>query len=380
MMSKLSLLAIVLTLVSLPAIAQDRGTATERGSDKFLSGGTVTVDQQGIDDLFAAGATVNVDVGIAGSAYVAGRTVDVNDPIGGDAFIAGMEVAIGKPVSGDATIAGFTVTVDRIDGDLRASGGTLTIGGPVEGYAMLSGDEVRLENVISGDVYLKARKVDFGSGARLDGRLVVFEQQSGSLEIPNGVISEERIERRQTAEWDATVPPMNPETWWSLVRTYLTGALVIALAASLIAAIIPRTLAQLRRGLHNHPVRSLWFGFLAESVAVGSAIIFAVTLIGLLLIPVSLIVALAVGIAGYIVAAYALGVGLLMLIGRPEPSGVGTRIMAAGTGALVVSAVALVPYLGWLFVLALVLSGVGAITMKLFQPAFYVHAHSANIG
>ena len=116
-------------------------------------------------------------------------------------------------------------------------------------------------------------------------------------------------------------------------------------------------------------------GFFIEAVILGSGILFAMiligfamTLIGIVLIPVSLLVALFVGVPGYVVAVYSLGVGLLLAFGRPQPDGLGTRALAAGLGALAARSIALVPFLGWLTFLALTLAGVGALTLKWFQP------------
>lgn len=105
---------------------------------------------------------------------------------------------------------------------------------------------------------------------------------------------------------------------------------------------------------------TLGYGFLAESAMIGSAIVlvvilisvFAATLTGLLLIPMSLVIAIVVALLGYIVAAYALGVGHLTLFGRSEPGGLGSRVLAAATGALI---------------------------LKVFRPTFYVSATSAGI-
>ncbi len=91
-----------------------------------------------------------------------------------------------------------------------------------------------------------------------------------------------------------------------------------------------------------------------------------------MLAPAAVLVALVAAFAGYVVAAYAVGVGLLLLIGRSEPDSVATRALAAGTGALAVGIVALVPFLGWLFVLAL--TGIGAIVIRVFRPGLFAVA------
>ncbi len=388
MTGKLPTASLVLALLSLPAVAQDEGATAEFGNYRFVSGETVVIEQTGTDNLLAAGAAVKIEGGHTGSAYIAGRTVEIRGPIGGDAFIAGMDVVVDAPVSGDASIKGSNVTVGEIGGNLRASAGTLNVNGPVAGYAVLSGDDVLLEDIVSGDLYINARNVGFGDSARVEGRLVVFEDEVGKMEIPGDIASDARIERRNVSEWEDAVSSLTSETWQSLVRSFLIGVLVIAVLASLIAAVIPQSLAELRRSLLDRPLRNVWFGFLAESVAMGAAIamaatlvvVFAATLTGLLLIPASLVFMLVVGFAGYVVAAYSLGAGLLMLIGRPEPGGIGARITAAGTGALVAGAIAFLPFVGWPFALVLVLAGVGAITLKLFQPAFYVSARSVSTG
>lgn len=377
MVSKLPLGVLGLILAGFPAWAQEESAVSAIGSDRFMRGDMVVVEETGIDDLFAAGSTVQVKSDIQGSGHLAGRRVEVSGAIGGDAYVAAMDIILEGRIAGDATLAGSDLTIGAVGGDLIAAAGTITVNGPISGYALLAGEDVRMESVFTGDIYLAAESVDFGEAARVDGRLILFEDELGTLDIPETIAPVERIERRSIDEWDDMRAELTGETWQTRLSAYLVGALTIAVLASLIAAFFPKSLANLRRGLLAQPMRNLWFGFLAQSVAVGSAIIFAVTLIGLLLMPVSLFIAVALGFAGYVVAVYAFGVGTLKRFGRAEPDSFGARVLAAGTGALVVGAIALIPFFGWLFVLALVLSGVGAITMKLFRPGFYVGEKAA---
>ncbi len=61
----------------------------------------------------------------------------------------------------------------------------------------------------------------------------------------------------------------------------------------------------------------------------------------------------------------------MLAFGRLEPESIGDRALAAAVGALAVGLIALVPLLGWLFVLAVTLAGIGALCMRLFRPAFF---------
>ncbi len=368
------LTAVMIVLAASPATAQEKEDAFDFGSDSFRAGGTVVFDTAGTDDLFMAGETVRGAADITGSAHLAGRKVTMAGAVGGDAYLAGMDVTLEGQVAGDATLAGYDVRVGAVGGDLRISGAKLAVEGPVAGYALIAGDEVQIDAIIAGDVSLTARELDFTDGARIDGRLFIYEEEPGTLEIPASVAPEDRIERREISEWEEGTRQLKVWDWRRAVRSFVLGVIAVSVIAALIAAILPETLADLRRSVLDRPLRNLWFGFLAQSALVGSAILFAMTLIGMVLVPAVILLALVGGFAGYVVAVYAFGVGLLLLFNRPEPDSIGERAVAAGIGALVAGIISLIPLVGWLFVLALMLAGIGAITLRLFRPGFFVPA------
>lgn len=364
----------VLALTAAPASAEDKTQIFDFGGDSFRTGATVVLDTAGTDDLFMAGETVRGEADITGSAHLAGRRVTMTGAVGGDAYMAGVDVVLDGPVTGDATLAGYDVRVGEVGGDLRLSGAKLAVRGPVAGYALIGGDDVRIGAVIAGDVNLSARTVEFADGARIDGKLTLYEEKPGRLDIPAGVAPADRIERRDIAEWESAARPLTGWSWTRAVGKFLAGVVMVAALAALIAAVMPRTLAEMRRSILERPLRNLWIGFLAQSAVIGSAVIFAMTLIGALLVPAVVLVALAGGFAGYILAVYAFGVGLVQAVGRPEPQSVGERALCGGVGALAAGIIALIPLFGWLFVLALMLTGLGAVAQRLFRPQFLAPA------
>ncbi len=353
------------------AHAQSDNDAFVVGNDTYLSGGTLTFDRSGTDDLYAAGSVVTADTELNGSAYLAGRKVTLKGRVGGNAHIAAMDIDLSADVFGDASLAGNTIEVGDVGGDLRASGGTITLNGTVGSYALLAADEVFLNGTITGDTYLAGRSVSFGKAARIEGKLIVYEEETGSLAIPTHVAPDTRIERRSIDDWEGGISSVVPRSWTSVVGSFLTWVVIIAVLASLIAAFMPDTLAKLRVSLLERPHYNLWVGFLAQSIALGSAVIFGITLLGIFLIPACLIIAGLLGFAGYVVGAYSLGVGVLSTIGRSVPDDLQARALAAAAGALMAGLIAVIPFIGWLFVLALILAGSGAITAMVFQPAFF---------
>jgi hypothetical protein len=351
---------LVCTLGALPAVAQQT-TAVAVGNDAFMGGRTVAFDTEGVDDLFAAGQDVQIRSGISGSAYLAGQDVLLGGPAGGDVHAIGQTVAIMEGVAGDVSATGQDVRIlGPVGGDLRVAGSTVEVTAPVTGYAILGGERVTVAARIEGDAVIGAERLQFEEGAQIGGRLTLFEDEVGETAVPASVISEDRITRRELEEWEQHAPNPVP-TLGAVVGRFLGGVVMVVLLAALVAALIPHRLAEMRRATLAAPLYTLGVGFLAQSALLGSVFIVAMTLIGLLLVPAILLLAGLTALAGYVVGAYTFGVGLILLVGRGEPDTLGERAIAAAVGALVAGLLALIPFLGWIFVVALSLTGIGAI-------------------
>jgi hypothetical protein len=117
----------------------------------------------------------------------------------------------------------------------------------------------------------------------------------------------------------------------------------------------------LRDRVSARPFRTLGIGFLTLSALIGAAVVLALTIVGILVAPVLILAAVLIGLAGYVVTVYIFGSTVWEAIGRGEPDTLGERAIAALIGALLASVIVLVPFLGWLFMLAAVLLGMGAL-------------------
>lgn len=354
------------------AVAQDKASYFDFGGDSFRAGPTAVLDVDGVDDLFMAGDTLRVENAIGGTAHLAGRKIFVTQAIGGDAYVMGMELTLDGPIAGDATVTGYQIRLGDVGGDLRVTGSNIEITGPVGGYALIAADEVEIGAVIAGDVSLTAREVDFDDGARIEGTLTLYEEKGNRLEIPASVVPEDRVQRREIKEWSEAAEGLQVWSWRGAIWQFVKGVVLITALAALAAALAPNRLAELRRNILERPFRNLLIGFLAVSVLIGSTVLLMMTLVGLILTPLTVVGAIVSGFAGYVVGAYAVGVWLTVLAGRSEPRSIGERAIAAAVGAVVVAVIGLIPFIGWLFVLALSLAGAGAIAVWLFRPRFFV--------
>lgn len=365
------LLSVLLSL-ALAGAAGAQGediSETRIGADRYIAGQTLRPAGEGTDDLFAAGERIETLAPVGGDAVIAGRWLTVAAPVAGDVYAAGFEITLAAPVTGDATLFAYRITTGEIGGDLRASGSEVEIGGPVAGHAAVAAEHVRIDAQIGGEVHLAARSVDFGDAAGIGGRLVLYEAEDGATEIPEGLAPDERIIRREMEEWEG-FEELQPVDAGRVLAGFLAGVLGLTALATLVAALIPEALAAMRRRLLDAPFGTLWVGFLTQSVIVGAMVVVALTLIGLLAVPAFVLLAMIAAISGYVVGVYAFGVGLFGAVGRPEPATIGEKALRAGLGALVAGAIAAIPLLGWLFVLALSLAGLGAIAERLVRPRF----------
>jgi hypothetical protein len=315
---------------------------------------------------------------ISGSAHLVGQTVTIAQPVAGNAYAAGQTITQNGTISGSATLAGQTIVIGNIGRNLRAFGQSLSVNGTVGGAALIAAQSVTFNNVVNGDVVVNADMINFGPDAKIIGSLTVYHSDPASIDVPNGVIPADRITRKSIEEWSTDAPAsigVNRQTIW---RGLLSTIAVVVILSAILAALIPTKLSQMRTTFLARPVRSFWFGFLALSAAIGTTVVLAISLIGLLATPLSVILAIVLGFAGYIVGAYALGVGLLKLIGRTDPSTWVERVLAATVGAVIIAGIGLVPFVGWLIVLAVSLTGTGSLCIVFFRPRFYSEAASTT--
>ena len=348
-----------------PAAAQD---GFDLGGDVFRAGRTAVFDAAGANDAFLAGEQVRLGAEVAGSAHLAGRRVELAGPVGGDLYAAGMDIVVGAPVAGDATLAARDIAVTaEIGEELRAMGATVRVAAPVGGAALLSGDTVVLDAPVSGDVALMGERLEFGEAAAIEGRLILYGDEESLAAVPARVVPPERIDLRTPEDWEGSGMGMSAPSAATAVGSFIVGVLILALLAWLAALVAPVGVEVLRDRTGARPFKTLGVGFLALSALIGAAVVLALTIIGIFVAPAVLLVAGLLGLAGYVVAVYMIGSSLWEAMRRGEPDSAAERALAAVIGAAVASLLVLVPFLGWLFMLAAVLIGMGALAGAIFS-------------
>ncbi|MCK8464912.1 hypothetical protein MUY35_13720 [Aliiroseovarius sp. S1339] len=371
-----SLILLFVTLLAVPATAQE---VYRFGNDAYMAGDNVTLSGDAVDDVFIIGNTVVISAPVEGSAHAGGRSVSISVPVGQNLYAAGMNVNVAGSVGGDAQLAGDTVLIgNAVGGDLRVAAQRVEINGPVGDSALVAAGNIMLTDVIAGDASFAVDDISFGDNARIEGKLFLYADDPDAIAIPAYVIPAERIERHSADEFDANADPDGGATldrssygWGAWLGDKITSILILTALASLIAAVSPAFLLALRLRTLETPVRALWMGFLTISALAGSLFLFALTGFGILLIPASIVLAVLLGIAGYVIGTYLLGVGVLSAVNRPLPETLTERAIAAFVGAVAITVLAMIPFIGWFATLAIAVTGAGALIIRWFAPGFY---------
>jgi hypothetical protein len=364
-----TLLPILIMTLAVPAMAQDEAN-WRFGGDAYLAGRNVAMTGEPVQDLFIAGDKVTTRADVEGSAHMAGRYVTLESRVGQNFYGAGMQVDVDGTVAGNATVFGDSITVSEpVTGNLRAMGANIEIKAPVAGSAVLGGDNVSLDAQIGGDLALATQNVDWGENARVMGEVHVYSNDPASVEVPDRVASGDRVILHEMQEFDQVsgMPGAVQPSFFERLRGWLGGVLVVGVLGTIFAAVAPGYLAGLRQRATARPVRSGMIGFVGLSALVGSVVFLAMTGIGIVLIPVSLIAAALLGVVGYVVGAYVLGVWAVGLSGRGMPDSTGERAVAAFAGAAIGALIGLIPWLGWPAVMAIFLVGAGALVARMLK-------------
>jgi hypothetical protein len=360
-----------MTLAAMSAKAQttdDDTSVLNFGGDRYAAGEDLRLDDVTAGDLFAAGEELELTAAIGGAVHMIGRTVEIEAAPGGAVYAAGYEVTVSADLPGPATLFGAEVRVEGgVGGNLRLFAQDAEITGALSGSALVVARELTLDAPVAGDLMLAADEIDWGEGASVAGQVILYVEEGERVEVPARVAPAERVEQREMEEFRGDVGPSVADLRRGAVRTALFGfvmsVLFVAALATAAVAIAPERVAHWRETALDRPGRSVVAGFLLLSTIVGAGFVIALTVIGIPLLPALLFGAGLAGYAGYVLGSYILGVGLWQRLGNDLPEGVLQKAGLAALGAVVAGLIGLIPFLGWLVVLALAFAGLGAIVL-----------------
>lgn len=333
------LLIAVVLLGALPGVA----AAAQRSGGSVTVGADETVDE----DLTVFGGTVTIRGTVEGDLTVFGGNVVIESgaEITGDVEANGGNVQIDGTVGGDVTATSGNVFVGQsadIGGTLEAAAGSIIVAGSVGEDARLAGGSITLAPTatIDGDV-------EYSTGE--DGE---FTNEAGEAAVGGSITERSDLD---IGGGGVNVPDFTGPVFG------IYGFLVNLLIGALLLLVLPGTSRRVADRVTEEPLRTGAVGLGALIGAPIALVLIAITIVG---IPLTL--------AGFV--AYALAVWLATIYGRYAVgewilgyTDVDNRWAALFAGLVVVAILVRIPFVGWIFQLAVLLLGLGAMATLLYR-------------
>jgi cytoskeletal protein CcmA (bactofilin family) len=289
--------------------------------EMWISGQSITLSGQALDDLF-----------------LAGPLLDLRGEFHGDLWACSERVIASGRFHDHLRLAAQTLELSgTLDRSLAVAATTLTIApqAVIGGNLLVLGDYVLCEGTVNGTIRITARTVTLGGTLRGDIHLVAEDV----VVLPNTVIEGTL---RYTAPKEIILPPSArhsgqlirvaaPVAEYHLMRPGLAGHFFFGLAALLagvvFCAIFPRYTAGATQALRTAPIRCFFTGAAACILMPATALLFCLTLIGM---PLGLLITLFFLILLYLGKIIAgLRIGELLLRRQEAPRRRG-GVLAAG--------------------------------------------------
>src|SRR5215472_13212556 len=275
-------------------------------------------------------------------------------------------VAEGETVRNATAMGGSVVVNGSVTGDAVALGGSVTVTGHVSGGVVAMGGGVHLgpNAVVEGDVVAVGGEVTKDEGAEIGGD----QTSSGAL----ASLGLDRIVQKITkdaAKMSGGTPSEDSghhpwlRGWHFGLPGFLLRFAFLFFVGLMLMVFAPTRMHQIEADLKNEPVKCGLVGLVGFVALVPLLIMLAITVVGLLVVPVVLFLA-CLGVAmGMSALANEIGMRLPIFRGRK------TQALILAVGTLVLLLVAKVPYLGPLAIAVLMTIAFGAAIRTRFGQA-----------
>ena len=272
----------------------------------------------------------------------------------GEVFAAFGDVTVNGAVPDNVHSAFGDVTVNEpIEGSVNAGLGDITVRAPVAGEVDAGFGDVSVYSSVGGDVDVEHGEVYLDQGASVAGDL-----KCGSCEIEGN--EDAVVGTIDTRKMDFDGP--SGRDILGFVGWILASALFVACSV-LAAVLVPRPLSAAARRAEEAPGRAFLVGLASVPAAIVLSVVLLISVVGAPLLLLLAPAYLALVFFGALVAAFFVGSKVVMVTGRYRAG----NALAAVVGALVLSALTLIPLVGDLLLYALALLGTGAAILALLS-------------
>jgi cytoskeletal protein CcmA (bactofilin family) len=300
--------------------------------------------------LASVPGTVAADRTEAGGTIV----VEADETVRGDLTAMGGTVVIRGTVTGDVQAFAGSVDIDgTVRGNVEGAAGSINVGrsGVIGGNLQAGAGSVTIDGTVRGDVKVGAETITLGPTAVVEGDV----RYDGTLERANGATVAGSVTRDGSITGISFVPSIPSWT----VDVY--GFVVNLVFAAALLLVFPRFTDGMGERTTSSPGRTAAAGLIALIGIPILLVAIAITIIG---IPITImgvfVFALLVWVA-YVLGRFVVGVWILSYTDFEG------RWVALLLGFVAIAVLSYVPLVGWVFELAALLLGLGALVLGFRQ-------------
>jgi hypothetical protein len=230
--------------------------------------------------------------------------------------------------------------------NVLAIGGQITVDGVVENHVVSIGGSIVLTrtSVVGGSVFSLGGIIVRGRGAEVYGTLT---------EINTDDISE-AITKALSEEW---------EGWsWIFAIVSLSIFLGVLLVTILTVFLIPKPVRLISSAIKEKPFKVITWGLTGLVLIVPLAVLLAVSVIGIVLIPLEMAIVLFAVLLGFIAVSQLVGRKLFTVLKRHDQSLMRETIW----GLIILWLIGWIPYVGWMVKMCAIVIGLGGVLLTRF--------------
>lgn len=226
-----------------------------------------------------------------------------SDTLNEDVTVSGGNATIDGLINGDLAVMGGSVKINgTVDGDIAVFGGEIENYGKITGDIAVAGGSVKNINRIEGDIAVAGGTVELDSGSVTEGDIAII---GGSVDRSDYAIVNGRITALDIGKIDKIMPKIGPllrlqQKTSPLKRIFVGFAsiafLVVMYILNLLALLIfPRAIEKIEKMIQKNIWIAIAIGIGLEILFVPLIILFAISIIGIPIIP-AFVLAIFVGI------------------------------------------------------------------------------------
>jgi len=230
--------------------------------------------------------------------------------------------------------------------NVLAIGGQITVDGVVDNHIVAIGGSVVLTGkaVVGGSVFCIGGIIVKGRGAEVHGNLTEINADDISASIANAL----------NEEW---------EGWsWIFAIISISIFLGVLLLTILTVFLIPKPIRLISSAIKQKPFKVTVWGLAGLVLIVPLAVLLAVSVVGIVLIPLEMTIVLCAVLIGFIAVSQLVGRRLFTVLKRKDQSMMRETIW----GLIILWLIGWIPYVGWIVKMCAIVLGLGGVLLTRF--------------